>query len=222
MAPGLEGGNRSGRGPLPRTREHRRQRRALVGLVLVAGLALTACGDEEEPQVVAPGLLQSLPTGDYEAATTLTELAERSDRVTMGTVVDVEEGFRFGDAADDPGASRFIELIVESGELDGPIHVVWPYEYGYDIDVIRESMPIGAPIVLYLTDFRTIAAEKGWYHLGPDDGHTHWIPTTPQGVILADSEAGVARLGDPSAPLTDAPPVDGDFEAWLVGGTPTE
>ena len=39
--------------------------------------------------MVAPGLLQSLPTGDYEAATTLTELAERSDRVTMGTVVDV-------------------------------------------------------------------------------------------------------------------------------------
>lgn len=174
--------------------------------------------------MVAPSLLETLPTGDYEPAATLVELAERSDRVAKGTIVDVEEGWRFGDGPDDPDSKRMVELIVESGELDGPLHVVWPYVHGYEIDVIRASMPIGAPVVLYLSDFREVAGEPGWYHLGPDDEHTHWALTTPQGIILADSEAGVAVLGDPSAPFADAPPLDADFDLWLgpVSSVPSD
>ena len=189
----------------------------MAGLVALVTLSAAGCGNnDDEPGIVAPGLLDSLEAGDYEPAATLAELADRSDRTAMGTIVDVEEGWRFGTGPDDPEATRKIELIVEAGELDGPIHVIWPYEQRYEIDVIRESMPIGAPVVLYLTEFTAPRDEPGWYHLGPDDGHTHWELTTPQGVILADSEAGVAVLGDPSVPFDDAPAPDGDFDLWLV------
>ena len=215
MVRGLEGGNRLGCGPGPLRRSRSGRHGALAGLVVLATLS-AACGGEDEPEVVAPGLLDSLDAGDYEPAATLAELAERSDRTAIGTVVDVEEGWRFGDGPDDPEAIRKIELIVEAGELDGPIHVIWPYAARYEIDVIRESMPIGAPVVLYLSAFTAPEDESGWYHLGPDDGHSHWELTTPQGVIIADSEAGVAVLGDPSAPFDDAPPLDGDFDRWLV------
>ena len=187
----------------------------MVGLVVLATLSTASCGDDE-PEVVAPGLLDTLESGDYEPAATLAELAEWSDRTAIGTIVDVEEGWRFGDGPDDPEAIRKIELIVEAGELDGPIHVIWPYAPRYEIDVIRASMPIGAPVVLYLSAFTAAEDEPGWYHLGPDDGHTHWVLTTPQGIILADSEAGVAVLGDPSAPFDDAPALDGEFDRWLV------
>lgn len=217
MARGLEGGNRLRCGPGPRCRTRRGRRRALAGLVVLASLSATACGDnDDEPEVVAPGLLDTLDSGDYEPAATLTELAERSDRTAMGTIVDVEEGWRFGDGPDDPEAVRKIELIVEAGELDGPIHVIWPYSSRYEIDAIRDAMPIGAPVVLYLTEFTAHEDEPGWYHLGPDDGHTHWELTTPQAIILADSEAGVAVLGDPSAPFADAPALDAEFDSWLV------
>lgn len=189
----------------------------MAGLVALATLSAAGCGgNDDEPEVVAPGLLDSMESGDYEPAATLTELAERSDRTAIGTIVDVEEGWRFGDGPDDPEATRLIELIVEAGELDGPIHVIWPYAPRYEIDVIRESMPIGAPVVLYLSEFTAYDEEPGWYHLGPDDGHTHWELTTPQGIILADSEAGVAVLGDPSAPFDDAPALDDVFDLWLV------
>ncbi len=217
MARGLQGGNRLRCGPEPRRRARSRRRSAVAGLVALATLTTTACGgNDDEPEVVAPGLLDSLEVGDYEPAASLSELAERSDRTAMGTIVDVEEGWRFGDGPDDPAATRKIELIVEAGELDGPIHVIWPYAQRYEIDAIREAMPIGAPVVLYLSEFTAIDGEAGWYHLGPDDGHTHWELTTPQGFILADSELGVAVLGDPSAPFDDAPPLDGDFDLWHV------
>lgn len=227
MVRGLAGGNRLGSGVTSRLRARRRGRSggrrpcALLGSVLIASLAVSACGSDDEPVAAAPGLFDIVRAGDYEPASTLSELADRSDRVAMGTIVDVEEGWRFGDAPDDPASSRMIELIVESGEPDGPIHVVWPYVHGYEIDAIRESMPIGAPVVLYLSDFRTIADEPGWYHLGPDDQHTHWMLTTPQGIVLADSEAGVAVLGDPSAPFNDAPSLDAEFTEW-VADVPSE
>ncbi len=124
MAPGLQGGNRLRCGSVPCRRTRARRRAAVAGLVALATLTTTACGgNDDEPEVVAPGLLDSLEVGDYEPAATLTELAERSDRTAMGTIVDVEEGWRFGDGPDDPEATRKIELIVEAGELDGPIHV---------------------------------------------------------------------------------------------------
>ena len=183
---------------------------------MVAMLTAAGCGGDKKPEIVAPGLLETIERGDEEPAGSLTELAERSNRAVMGTIVDVEEGWRYGDGPDDPEATRKVELIVEAGELDGPIHVIWPYESRYDIEAIRQAMPIGAPVVLYLSEFTAHRDEPGWYHLGPDDGHTHWELTTPQGIIVADSELGAAVLGDPSAPFDDAPPLDGEFDLWLV------
>jgi len=113
-----------------------------------------------------------------------------------------------------------VELIVESGEMDGPIHLNWPYPTGYEIDAIRDAMPIGARVVLYLLDFRSIAEEPGWYHLGPDDEHTHWVLTTSQGIIVSDPETGEPILGDPDHPFADAPPPGSEFEAWVVGDAP--
>jgi hypothetical protein len=179
----------------------------LTSTVAVAAVVGAACGDEEEPEVVAPGLFEALPEADYEPSPTLVDLAARSDRVVLGAIVDV------------PEASRMIELIVESGEMDGPIHLNWPYPMGYEIDDIKNAVPIASRVVLYLTDFRTVAEEPGWFHLGEGE-HTHWVLTTPQGIILADAEDGTPILGDPSAPFRDAPPADAEFPEWVVDTAP--
>jgi hypothetical protein len=191
----------------------------LTSTVAVAAVIGAACGDEEEPEVVAPGLFEALPEADYEPSPTLVDLAARSDRVVLGAIVDVEEGWRYGDSPTDPEASRMIELIVESGEMDGPIHLNWPYPMGYEIDDIKNAVPIASRVVLYLTDFRTVAEEPGWFHLGEGE-HTHWVLTTPQGIILADAEDGTPILGDPSAPFRDAPPADAEFPEWVVDTAP--
>ena len=187
----------------------------MLAVVAVASLVAAGCGDEE-PAAVAPGLLESLPPGDYEPAGSLSELAARSDRVVMGSIVDVEEGWWFDESPNDLGAKHMVELIVESGEMDGPIHVNWPYVAGFEIDAVRDAMPIGSRVVLYLVDFRTIAEDPRWYHTGPDDEHTHWVLTTPQGVIMADPETGAPILGDPSLPFDDEPPAGSDLVEWIA------
>ena len=116
----------------------------VTSVVALAALVGASCGDDEEPAVVAPGLFEVVPEGDYDPSPTLVDLAARSDRVVLGAIVDVEEGWRYGDSPTDPDASRMIELIVESGEMDGPIHLNWPYPMGYEIDDIREAMPIAS------------------------------------------------------------------------------
>ncbi len=190
--------------------------RPRFSIALVMVVTVAACG-ADEPTGDALPLLPAAVAGDYDPADSLGELADRSTISVIGTLVDIQEGFIFGESADDEFGSRYLELLVDTASDDGLFRLVWPYPAGPSLDAIRAVSPIGARMVIYAIDWDTAfpPPQANYFHVGDGD-HVHHVLTTPQGILVEDPATGTVQLGDPSAPFDDAPAAGATLDAWLV------
>ncbi len=184
----------------------------LAGSMTVLVLA-AACGggDDAGP---APGLFESQGVIDWDPIATRAELAERSDRVVIGTLSDVADGYVFGSSIDDEFGSPVLELLLDVGDTD-PFRVLWWYVPGHDLDDVRAAFPIGSRLAVFATRFEVPTSDAAsMHHVGRDD-HDHWQWTNPQGLLLEDPESGDVTWYNPEVTFADAPPPLSPLEAWV-------
>ncbi len=183
--------------------------------LLVALLLFGATCGGEEPQP-APGIFESQGVIDFDPAPTLLALAERSEMTLIGWLVDVEEGYVWGESPDSVDATPVLELIIDRGTIDEPIRLLWWYTPGYDLDAVKEAFPIGSRVVAYVVPFEVPAGEAELWHHIPDEEHEHWQLTSIQGFMIEDPETGGVVRYDSILDFDDPPPVDAPLEDWLI------
>jgi hypothetical protein len=154
---------------------------------------------------------------DFEPAASLAELADRSDVVTLGRLVDVVDGPIFADDPADPLAARYAIFVFETD--DGIVPVVMDRPNTSRIETLKPVMPLNARAALYLHKIEQL----------PDDEAQLWhgleLPiftfTTPQGLIWEQQPGDPATIDAPihggsDFPLADAPAAGSAIESWVV------
>lgn len=193
-------------------------------LFATIGLLAISCAASEEASVYADQITYDLYfdsfSSHFEPATTLDELAARSDNVITGTLIDVVDGPVFGDATDDPNATRHVVLVFESDSVNGltQTRVMLPRPNTSVIETLRPVMPIGAHAALYLSEFPQVPETESqyWHQLE----RPLWQPTTAQGIIWERTPHDTTSIevpisGGSDFPFQDAPPDNSDISAWL-------
>ena len=183
----------------------------------VVVVALPACGGADSAREFDPNtetfetFLNSV-TYEYDAASSVEELAERSGVVAKATLIDVEDGRIFGESQDDPFASRTLNLVF--GAVDGSTYYVEvPRPADSSVDRLREVFPIGGASIIFLQPNND--PPENWFN-AREDGN-QWFFTTPQGWIVEMAEGKVTVPFVPAGDIGFAIPSggDADLEAWI-------
>ena len=187
---------------------------AIVATTLLA----TGCGSKPEMTDPYPDTYDSYFasfTYDYNPATDLADLADRSGVVTRATLVDVEDGRYFGPSEGNPEGVT-LNLVFETAEATlYYVQVTRPMDSS--IDQLRTVLPIHSSSVLYPIP-NTDPLTDGWFN-ARDDGN-EWFFTTPQGWILDHPERGIVfplEDDETAVPYVELPANTQALESWLVG-----
>lgn len=194
-----------------------RARTLAASAVFVPILMATGCGSEvasvdttasPTPIVVNSEAVEdawSLVHYDYDALPTWAALQAESELVFSGSVLAIDEGrIQDGQSLDDPGAVRHalmsvqVDVAVHGDSSSGDTIYVELVKGGASLEKVREAIPAGTPVVLYLVE----ATNEDAVHPYGDDfvnrpeNSVLWMPYTPQGFIIGYDESG-----DPLLPL---------------------
>lgn len=190
-------------------------RRRLILFAVTAGLAVFASGcSDSNPQETYIDTFDSYFASfsmTYDAAATISDLADRSSVVIEAALIDVQNGRIFGDSIDDPNANLSINLVFESD--DGQrFYVGLPRPRDSAVDAIRSALPIDARSIIFLQPNNDPVGAQIFQ--ARQDGN-EWFFTTPQGWVLEDPERGVVQPINDQVPFTDAPDPAAPLSDWM-------
>lgn len=184
-------------------------RNATFSAFLVSAIVLAGCGDDrsEAARAESPSEFFEMLEGysaDYEPAKSPSELAEWSELVVGGKMVEVVQGRTFYPG--EPSESRTVVIVVEAdsshkGALpegsDGRVYVEFDATYNRPAETYDRSLPRDADVLMYLVrasggESDPIQDEKS----GRPDGQPLWRFTNPQGFLVGVNDDEVVQAQD--------------------------
>jgi hypothetical protein len=219
-------------------------RRSAPALLLLIVVAVSACARATEPAAPPAPPARAATAGtthvrflqlyrgygsDYDPASTVTELARRSEVVAVGRLKEIREGRILGSARDDPGRTEhllYVFNVIETpkGALRSKIaYVEAPKPSLAPATSFDAAAPKGAKALLYLR-FASPTARGESSFAAPNPlppGEPLLSFTTPQGFLIhtGGRVAHPLASGRPSQPLfTAVDPRPTDLRAWLPPG----